>query len=313
MNRRAATVGFEDLSTLARCLEHALARAQGHQVADPTLFQRAADEIRRLLHQFAAGFLKEADAGLLAELQAFEPGAVLPDSHADSDEGLLAMSLEEVSTAALPAHLLVDHTAEPALPTSHYAFHQAAEATADDFDFSQPDQIEPELMPIFEEEAEDLLGELHGALREWATQPADTGRAAACMRVLHTFKGGARLAGAMRLGEQAHRLESQIEHLLADGEPGYEQLLALPGIGPWTVAYWRLRCGLDTDAFPASDLVLQKALGGGARLPVKEMTVRSAPWQPWRAYAASWLWHAMSEQPALLTRPTQTQDEEKSP
>ena len=227
----AATVGFEDLSTLARCLEHALARAQGHQVADPTLFQRAADEIRRLLHQFAAGFLKESDAGLLAELQAFEPGAVLPDSHADSDEGLLAMSLEEVSTAALPAHLLVDHTAEPALPTSHYAFHQAAEATADDFDFSQPDQIEPELMPIFEEEAEDLLGELHGALREWATQPADTGRAAACMRVLHTFKGGARLAGAMRLGEQAHRLESQIEHLLADGEPGYEQLLALQDAG----------------------------------------------------------------------------------
>ena len=56
--------------------------------------------------------------------------------------------------------------------------------------------------------------ELHGALREWATQPADTGRAAACMRVLHTFKGGARLAGAMRLGEQAHRLESQIEHRL---------------------------------------------------------------------------------------------------
>uniref|UniRef100_UPI003F49821B DNA-3-methyladenine glycosylase family protein n=2 Tax=Aeromonadaceae TaxID=84642 RepID=UPI003F49821B len=92
-----------------------------------------------------------------------------------------------------------------------------------------------------------------------------------------------------------------------------EQLLALPGIGPWTVAYWRLRCGLDTNAFPASDLVLQKALGGGDKLPVKEVTARSAPWQPWRAYAASWLWHAMSEQPALLTRPTQTQDEEKSP
>ncbi|MDX7809736.1 AlkA N-terminal domain-containing protein [Aeromonas caviae] len=97
------------------------------------------------------------------------------------------------------------------------------------------------------------------------------------------------------------------------GSASDEQLLALPGIGPWTVAYWRLRCGLDTDAFPASDLVLQKALGGGDKLPVKEVTARSAPWQPWRAYAASWLWHAMSEQPALLTRPTQAQDEEKSP
>ncbi|MGE6107007.1 AlkA N-terminal domain-containing protein [Aeromonas sobria] len=79
-----------------------------------------------------------------------------------------------------------------------------------------------------------------------------------------------------------------------------EQLLALPGIGPWTVAYWRLRCGLDTDAFPASDLVLQKALGGGDKLPVKEVLERSAPWHPWRGYGASWLWHAMSTAPALL-------------
>ena len=64
---------------------------------------------------------------------------------------------------------------------------------------------------------------------------------------------------------------------------------------------------------PQTRFVLQKALGGGDKLPVKEVTARSAPWQPWRAYAASWLWHAMSEQPELLTRPTQTQDEEKSP
>ncbi|WP_429067583.1 AlkA N-terminal domain-containing protein [Aeromonas bestiarum] len=81
-----------------------------------------------------------------------------------------------------------------------------------------------------------------------------------------------------------------------------EQLLALPGIGPWTVAYWRLRCGQDPDAFPASDLVLQKALGGGDKLPVKEVLAQSEAWQPWRGYAASWLWHAMSEQPALLIK-----------
>ncbi|UBO75053.1 AlkA N-terminal domain-containing protein [Aeromonas rivuli] len=79
-----------------------------------------------------------------------------------------------------------------------------------------------------------------------------------------------------------------------------EALLALPGIGPWTIAYWRLRTGRDTDAFPASDLVLQKALGTGQKLPVPEMETRSQPWHPWRAYAASWLWHAMSVAPELL-------------
>lgn len=88
-----------------------------------------------------------------------------------------------------------------------------------------------------------------------------------------------------------------------------EQLLALPGIGPWTVAYWRLRCGLDTDAFPASDLVLQKALGGGTKLPVKEVLTQSATWQPWRSYAASWLWHAMSEAPDLLLHATSNEQQ----
>jgi chemosensory pili system protein ChpA (sensor histidine kinase/response regulator) len=34
------------------------------------------------------------------------------------------------------------------------------------------------------------------------------------MRTLHTFKGGARLAGAMKLGELAHNMETAIEHLL---------------------------------------------------------------------------------------------------
>ncbi|MCH7370500.1 DNA-3-methyladenine glycosylase 2 [Aeromonas sp. MR16] len=91
-----------------------------------------------------------------------------------------------------------------------------------------------------------------------------------------------------------------------------EALLALPGIGPWTIAYWRLRTGQDPDAFPASDLVLQKALGGGVKLPVKEVEALSTAWQPWRAYAASWLWHAMSEQPALLTEAVTSQENEET-
>lgn len=222
----AATVGFDDLSTLARALEHALGRAQGHEVADPTLFQRGSDEIRRLLHQFAAGFLKEVDAVLLAELQLFQPGAPLPDGALDSDEGLLAMTLDEVSTAS--------HAADAQVPPAYLApVAEAAPAVAhnefadDDFDFSLPDQIEPELMPIFEEEAEDLLRQLHAGLREWASQPQDASRASACMRVLHTFKGGARLAGAMRLGEQAHNLESQIERLMGDGQADHGQVLEL--------------------------------------------------------------------------------------
>ena len=45
------------------------------------------------------------------------------------------------------------------------------------------------------------------------------------------------------------------------GTASDEQLLALPGIGPGRSPYWRLRCGLDTDAFPPRSRAA-KALGG---------------------------------------------------
>ncbi|WP_082581070.1 DNA-3-methyladenine glycosylase [Phycicoccus sp. Root563] len=66
------------------------------------------------------------------------------------------------------------------------------------------------------------------------------------------------------------------------------RLLALPGIGPWTVDYVAMRALRDADAFPHGDLVLRKALD----LPTQhEVLTRSAGWAPWRAYAAIHLWH----------------------
>ncbi|MFD3809862.1 DNA-3-methyladenine glycosylase family protein [Rhodococcus sp. NPDC058639] len=68
-------------------------------------------------------------------------------------------------------------------------------------------------------------------------------------------------------------------------------LLALPGIGPWTVDYLALRTG-DRDAYPAGDLVLRRALEVGT---AREAIALAAQWQPWRAYAVAHLWaHATS-------------------
>ncbi|HEX7438337.1 MAG TPA: Hpt domain-containing protein, partial [Caldimonas sp.] len=63
----SATVGFTDLSHLARTLEHAEMRSQAIGRGTPEearLFVHSAEEIRRLLHQFAAGFLREPSAEL---------------------------------------------------------------------------------------------------------------------------------------------------------------------------------------------------------------------------------------------------------
>ncbi len=191
----AATVGFESLSALARALEHALGRAQqamGWTADDAALFTRAADNIAQLLHQFAAGFLKSADAELVPALQAYQPvmRALEPDT---------ALGGLDDAPAPAPAATLT-------LPDD------------DDFVPGEPDQIDDELWEIFEEEASDLLHQLQSRLRDWTTHPQDVARGDACMRTLHTFKGGARLAGAMRLGELAHRLETEVAALMAASE-----------------------------------------------------------------------------------------------
>ena len=230
----AATVGYDDLSALARELEHALGRAQRavrYEDADAELFVRAADDVRRLLHQFAAGFLKPHDPDVIARLHAYQPqdeplttAMPLDERPVPQLHDTLAGDLDEFHRDARPTEAApLDEPPAEAAPAPA-PVPVAAEPEPEP---GLPDAIEPELFPIFEEEGRDLLQQLHAALRDWLAEPADLGRSDACMRALHTFKGGARLAGAMRLGEQAHHLESAIEALVHAGGADVGQVQAL--------------------------------------------------------------------------------------
>lgn len=66
-----------------------------------------------------------------------------------------------------------------------------------------------------------------------------------------------------------------------------EQLLALPGIGPWSADYLAVRARLDPDAFAPGDLVLRRALG---RISTREAEARAEAWRPYRAHALFHLW-----------------------
>jgi DNA-3-methyladenine glycosylase II len=74
-------------------------------------------------------------------------------------------------------------------------------------------------------------------------------------------------------------------------------LLALPGIGPWTVEYVAMRAWRDADAWPAWDLVLMQAIA--ARDPAlvrpNQQRARTDAWRPWRAYAAMHLWNEVAD------------------
>jgi AraC family transcriptional regulator of adaptative response / DNA-3-methyladenine glycosylase II len=77
----------------------------------------------------------------------------------------------------------------------------------------------------------------------------------------------------------------------------YDQLVALPGIGPWTAQYVLMR-GLSTpDAFPEDDLGLINALEAleGQRYKGRRLLERAEPWRPWRAYACLHLWQSLGD------------------
>lgn len=75
----------------------------------------------------------------------------------------------------------------------------------------------------------------------------------------------------------------------------YDALVAIPGIGPWTAEYLRMRILHYPDAFPAGDLGLQKALVPGHRLTEKLLRAESERWRPWRSYATILLWRSLNE------------------
>ena len=88
----SATVGFHALSEMARALEHALQQSRAHHRHGAEtygqVFVDAAEDIRRLLHQFAAGFLKQPDAGVLEGLKQLDfTDSVLPPASEVADAG----------------------------------------------------------------------------------------------------------------------------------------------------------------------------------------------------------------------------------
>jgi AraC family transcriptional regulator of adaptative response / DNA-3-methyladenine glycosylase II len=114
-------------------------------------------------------------------------------------------------------------------------------------------------------------------------------------------------AGELPMPAARARALIGLAELLAGGavalDPGTDrravaaQLLALPGVGPWTVAYIAMRALGDPDAFMPSDLGVRRALerlglAGGER----QVTALAEQWRPYRAYALQYLWSGLVDQ-----------------
>lgn len=304
----SATVGFDALSEMARAFEQALQQSRAHHSNGAARYGRifvdAAEDIRRLLHQFAAGFLKEPDAGILGSLRELDfSDSILAPGNDFSDFELAAEPAveEAVAESVLPAEPEPEVKPEPQLQSQPEPLPEvfqaeapapvravpvppplavvvppvrlvtpAATPAASQFDEDEDDEIDavdaidPDLFPIFEEEAAELMPQLGGALRQWSARPDNQGARMEVLRALHTLKGSARLAGALRMGEMAHRIESEIEFLGSDAAASQEFDPLLTRFDAMEAAFEALR---HADAAAAAAPVVLTPLAAAEPVP----------------------------------------------
>lgn len=83
----------------------------------------------------------------------------------------------------------------------------------------------------------------------------------------------------------------------ADRDELRAALLAMPGIGPWTVEYVAMRALRDADAWPGTDLILMQSLAARDPSMAKAavLRARAEAWRPYRAYAALHVWNEIAD------------------
>jgi chemosensory pili system protein ChpA (sensor histidine kinase/response regulator) len=81
------------------------------------------------------------------------------------------------------------------------------------------DDLDADLLPVFIEEGRDMLPQMGQGLRSWQEQPGNAAAPHSLLRLLHTLKGSARMAGAMQLGQHFHEMETRIENLMRMSTP----------------------------------------------------------------------------------------------
>jgi len=164
------------------------------------LIQADLDELR----QQSASHAQDAEAAAAAAAAADRDddpfhasalAAVASGAHADAHTGV---HLDDAHAGAIPM---------PAEPGTDEVLLPLA---MEDPLASIRDDVDEQVLPIFLDEAAELFPQAGEELRAWRRNPHDGKPVSELRRTLHTLKGSARMAGAMRLGQLTHLMESDL-------------------------------------------------------------------------------------------------------
>jgi len=204
----AQEAGLADVAELSAALKRVYERAsiQGFE-PDTSFFEtiRAGHEhLINMMDQVAAGLATDANADLIASLDALAP-AQPEDDVPDAFEQEFTGDLEEIDRSLEMDADEVPEQADELPPLAE-----------------TDEEMDQELAEIFLEEARDLIDSTADALQSWSDNTGNLDLLRLLQRDLHTLKGGARLADIQAVGDLSHELENLFEGLT-------EQRLAVTG------------------------------------------------------------------------------------
>ncbi|HET7200017.1 MAG TPA: Hpt domain-containing protein, partial [Burkholderiales bacterium] len=208
----SGTVKISALSNLGYALESALQKLATSELSEEEqlLVGEAIDTLETMVASVIGLRVPQPVPELIALLERVAESDA-PGSAARQDEPTQAPLTRSRGDVLDPA---ADIDEEPSPP----------EDTLDDLDLEitlerrhrrLDDDLDPELMQIFLDEAHELVPSVGSALRDWRDNPGNPALGQGLQRVLHTLKGSARMAGAMAMGELTHHMETRVENALS--------------------------------------------------------------------------------------------------
>ncbi|MDR2165549.1 MAG: Hpt domain-containing protein [Zoogloeaceae bacterium] len=205
----AGTLGFNAIHDVSHALEMALVRRddsiQPESVEGREILYQTVDTLADMLAQLGVGRMPTNEPALIEALSQMYPPRFEDGGNAGNEK-----TGDAKNTVA--ADFAVNDTLE--ISGEEEAVSRAPAVSALPAAGSLlGDALEFDLLPIFLEEAADLLNGLYAQITAWRDEPENDAPPQALARLLHTFKGSARMTGAMKLGQFTHEVESRVSEL----------------------------------------------------------------------------------------------------
>jgi chemosensory pili system protein ChpA (sensor histidine kinase/response regulator) len=194
----SGTAGLLDVRALAAALERLLELLPRDEIAatlDP-------------LHR-AIGAL----AGMVAAVRALQVPQSSPELVAELEliAELMELRRPAARAEAAAADAMIDVTdAGSPIPDLPEAAASASAVPVERRHNRLDDDIDQQMLPVFLEEAAELVPQVGRDLRDWRADPASRLIPESLKRLLHTLKGSARMVGAMAIGELTHAMETRV-------------------------------------------------------------------------------------------------------